>query len=154
MLNPLGGGLSPLKFFMGSPYNRYNLGLFNSGTYTPALNDIDAITQSNPALVTTIDNHNYVIGQEVQFFIPPQWGIRQLDQLTGYVLSIPALDEFTVSIDTTLFDAFVTPTPSAFIVIDPAQVMGIGDSNFGLNAPGGVVAVPQTIPGAFENQPP
>ena len=139
---------------MGSPLTRYNLGLFNSGTYTPFICNLSAVTTSNPALVTTSITHSFVIGNEVQFFIPPQWGMRQLDQLTGYVLSIPAPNQFTVSIDTTFFDAFVIPTSPPFVVIEPAQVAGIGDSNTGQSAPGGVLPVPNTVPGAFENHPP
>lgn len=139
---------------MASPLNRYNLGLFNSGTYSPSIVDISAITQSFPALVTTEDNQTFVIGQEVQFFIPPQWGMRQLDQRSGYVSQIVSSTQFRVQIDTTLFDAFVVPTPPEFVVINPAQVAGIGDSNTGNLAPGGRLPVPNTIPGAFQNQPP
>jgi hypothetical protein len=139
---------------MSSPLNPYNLGLFNSGTYTPAINDLDAITQANPALVTTVDDHNYVINQQVQFFIPPQWGMRQLNQLKGYVQTIPESDEFTVNIDTSQFDAFVVPSVAPPEVINPAQVAGIGSYNYGTVGPGGVLPLPQTIPGAYENHPP
>lgn len=139
---------------MASPFNRYNLGLFNSGTYTPTIVDISTVSQSNPALVTTAINHTFVIGQQVQFFIPPQWGMRQLDGLKGYVMSITNPNQFVVNIDTSLFDAFVTPTPPPFIVIDPASVAGIGDQNTGTASPGGIIANPNTIPGAYQNQPP
>ncbi len=139
---------------MASPLNPYNLGLFNSGTYTPAINNLDAVTQANPALVTTEDDHNYVVNQQVQFFIPPQWGMRQLNTLKGYVVTIPTTTTFTVNINTSQFDAFVVPSPPATVVINPAQVSGIGGYNYGQSAPGGVLPLPQTIPGAFENQPP
>ncbi len=139
---------------MASPLNRYNLGLFNSGTYTPAINDLEDVSQSNPALVTTSEEHNYVINQQVQFFIPPQWGMRQLNKLKGYILSIPSENEFVVNINTSQFDAFVIPTPPAFVVIDPAQVAGIGDANTGTVAPGGILPLPQTIPGAYQNHVP
>lgn len=139
---------------MASPLNRYNLGLFNSGTYTPALHELEDVSQSNPALVTTTDDHDYVVNQQVQFFIPPQWGMRQLNQLKGYVLTIPNPDEFTVTIDTSQFDAFITPTPPSFVVIDTAAVVGIGDANYGQSSPGGVVPLPQTIPGAYQNHRP
>lgn len=139
---------------MASPLNRYNLGLFNSGTYTPFVCDIDDITQSNPVLVTTTDSHAFVVGNQVQFFIPPEWGMVQLNHLKGYVLSIPSDVEFTVDINTTLFNPFVTPVPATYVVIDPAQVAGIGDCNTGTSSPGGIPANPNTIPGAFQNQPP
>lgn len=139
---------------MGSPLNRYNLGLFNSGTYTPFICDISSITQAVLSTVTTTIDHAFVIGQEVQFFIPPQWGMRQLNYLKGIVISIPDADEFVTNINTTNFDAFVVPTPPALVVIDPAQVAGIGDINTGTSSPGGIPANPNTIPGAFQNQPP
>lgn len=136
---------------MGNPLNRYNLGLFNSGTYLPGINNIVSITQSSEALVTTSLDHNYVINQEVQFFIPPEWGMRQLDQLKGYILSIPSSTQFTVNINTTLFDAFVIPVVPSVVVINPAEVAGIGENNTGQTAPGGKLPLPQTIPGAFVN---
>lgn len=139
---------------MANPFNRYNLGEFNSGTYIPTIVDIAAVSQTNPALVTTTINHTFVIGQQVQFFIPQQWGMRQLNVLKGYVLTIPNPNQFTVNIDTLVFDAFVTPTPPPLIVIDPAQVAGIGDQNTGTSSPGGIPANPNTIPGAFLNNPP
>ena len=134
--------------------NRYNLGLFNSGTYTPNIVDIQSITQEMYPLVTTADDLSFVIGQQVQFFIPPEWGMRQLDKQTGYVISLPASNEFTVNIDTSNYDAFVTPSPPEFVVIDPAQVAGIGDANTGSSSPGGIPPNPNTIPGAYQNQSP
>lgn len=139
---------------MASPLNRYNLGLFNSGTYTPAIHNLEDVSRSNPALVTTTEDHEYVINQQVQFFIPKQWGMRQLNLVKGYVLTIPNPDEFTVNINTTNFDAFTIPTTPDFVVIDDATVVGIGDANYGQSSPGGVVPLPQTIPGAYQNHRP
>ena len=139
---------------MTTVLNRYNLGLFNSGTYTPAINNLSAVTQANPALITTSVAHNYVFGQQVQFFIPSQWGMRQLNGLKGYVLSVPAPTEFTVGIDASNFDAFVVPSTPTYVVIDPAQVAGIGDFNTGQSSPGGILPNPNTVLGALENQAP
>lgn len=139
---------------MSSPFNRYNLGLFNSGTYTPFICDISAITQETFPMVTTSIDHSFVIGQQVQFFIPPQWGMRQLNTLKGIVIDIPETNQFVTTIDTSQFDPFVVPTPPQYVVIDPAQVAGIGDINTGNSSPGGVPANPNTVPGAYQNQPP
>lgn len=138
---------------MSSPYCQYNLGLYYSGVYTPGIVVISSVTQSNPALVSTVTNHNYVIGQEVQFFVPLQWGMRNLNLLKGYVLTVPTLTTFTVNIDTSQFDLFVTPIPTQYVVIQNAQVAAIGDFNTGTLAPGGILPLPQTIPGAFINTP-
>jgi hypothetical protein len=134
--------------------NPFNLGTFNSGTYTPLISDITAISNGQTTTVTTSDESSFVVGQEVQFFIPFQWGIQQLNLQTGYVTAIGSSTQFTVNIDSTFYDAFITPSPSTYVVIDPAQVAGIGDANTGYLAPGGIPPIPMTIPGAFENQPP
>lgn len=134
--------------------NRNNLGLYNSGTYFPFVCDIEFVTQSEIALVGTTVAHGFEIGNTVQFFIPPDWGMRQLNGLKGRVLEIPSDDSFEVDIDTSEFDAFTTPTPPPFVVIDPAQVAGIGDVNYGNLSPGGRPVLPMTVPGAFLNQPP
>lgn len=139
---------------MSTNLDRYNFGLFNSGTYEPANEDITSISQATLALVTTATDHGFVVGNQVQFLIPPQWGMLQLNGLKGFVTSIPLSDQIEVDIDTRSFDAFVTPTPPMFVVIDNAQVSSVGDNNFGPLSPGGVVVLPTTIQGAFTNQPP
>ena len=139
---------------MSNTLSRFNLGLFNSGTYTPPTLNLSGVSQNSALIATTTVPHNYVVNQEVQFFIPPQWGMRQLNGLTGVVLAIVSPTQFQVNINTTTFDAFVVPTVTLPTVIDPAQVAGIGNFNYGSLAPGGVLGLPQTIPGAYENQPP
>lgn len=61
---------------------------------------------------------------------------------------------FTVGIDTSRFNSFITPSPGPFVVIDPAQVSGIGEYNYGNLSPGGIPMIPNTVPGAYENQAP
>jgi len=134
--------------------NRYNLGLFNSGTYYPFICDLEAVTQAEIVVVTTTEPHGFEVGNTVRFFVPPEWGMRQLNGLKGTVLAIPSDDQIEVDIDTSNFDPFTTPTPPPFVVIDPAQVAGTGDVNFGNLSPGGIPVLPLTVPGAFLNQPP
>lgn len=139
---------------MASPLNRYNLGLFNSGTYIPFVCDITSVTQEDQATVTTSQDHAFVVGAQVQFQIPPEWGMRQLNRLKARVIDIPASNEITVNINTTNFDAFVIPVTPMYVVIDPAQVAGIGDFNFGNFSINGFPPEPNTVPGAFLNEPP
>ena len=148
-----GDSISP-PYFKHMALNRYNLGLFNSGTYYPFICDLEDVTQAVSALVTTTEDHGFELGNTVQFFIPPQWGMRQLNGLKGRVIAIPSDDQIEVDIDTSGFDAFTTPSLPAFVVIDPAQVAGIGDVNYGSLSPGGRPVLPLTVPGAFLNQPP
>lgn len=141
-------------FYMSNPNTPYNLGLFNSGTYTPPVSTITAISTGNPTTITTSDANSFVVGQEIQFFIPPLWGISQINNVTGYVVGITSSTQFTVNIDSTNFDSFITPSPPEFVVIDYPQVAGIGDANTGSLSPGGKTALPNTVPGSFQNQPP
>jgi hypothetical protein len=90
-------------------------------------------------------DHTFSIGNQVSFLIPQAYGMRQLSGKTGYVTSIPAVDQITVNINASQFNEFITPV-AAF---DPAQVMPIGDSNYGTVSPGGIPTNPNTIPGAF-----
>jgi len=140
---------------MSGDFSRYNLGLFNSGTYSPINCPISNITQEVFPSVTTTINHSFVVGNQVQFSIPQAWGMYQLDGLKAYVITVPAINEFVVNVNTTTFNAFVVPTPpNEFVVIDPAQVAGVGDFNTGTSSPGGVIANPNTVPGSYQNQPP
>lgn len=150
----MGGGISPQFFPMGDVYSRYNLGLYNSGTYTPFLCDISAVNTGQTTTITTTLPHGFVIGNEVQFIIPDEWGIIQLDEQVGYISSIPTASSFVVDIDSSGFDQFINPSTPPHVVIDPAQVVPIGDSNTGQYAPGGTLPVPNVPPGTFENQPP
>lgn len=150
----MGGDSISSPFIKIMALNRNNLGLYNSGTYYPFVCDIDSISQAATAVVETVDPHGFEIGNTVQFFIPPQYGMRQLNGLKGTVLSIPSDDQIEVNVDTSNFDPFVIPSPIPLVVIDPAQVAGIGDVNYGNLSPGGIPVLPITVPGAFLNQPP
>lgn len=75
--------------------------------------------------------------------------MRQLDQLKGYVVRVPDDMNIVVNINTTYFDAFVVPTTSPLIVINPSQVLPIGDQNTGQLSPGGIPPFPNCPPGSF-----
>ncbi len=137
---------------MTTNLDRYLFGLYNSGTYTPANENITAISLAASAVITTSTDHSFVVGNQVQFLIPPEWGIEQINGLKGFVTAIPQSDEITVDIDTRAFNAFITPVPAEFVVIDDPQVASVGDSNFGSSSPGGVVTLPHTVQGAYINQ--
>jgi hypothetical protein len=117
--------------------------------YTPYICDIASVSQGQTTVITTDIPHTFVIGNQVAFSIPQEWGIRQLNNLKGYVISITT-DTLTVTIDSSQFDPFVVPSPPDFVVIDPAQVIPVGDANSGYSAPGAVQPQYQSIPGAFQ----
>jgi hypothetical protein len=127
-----------------------NHGDYPTGLFYPFVCGISAISpQGAKTLVTTSINHQFVVGNQVFFQIPPQWGMRQLNGLTSYVSAIPAPNQITVVLNTSTFDPFVVPTPGPFIVIDPAMVLPSGNQNTGQLYAGGVPLLPIEIPGAY-----
>lgn len=126
-----------------------NGGLWYSGTYIPFTCNITAVNNGQTTVVTTDVNHGFIVGNTVQFSIPKQWGERQLDGLKGTVLDTTA-NTITVNIDSALFDAFSTPTVTLPTVIDPAQVLPVGDYNIGYLAAD--ISNPfLQIPGTYRN---
>lgn len=126
-----------------------NGGLWFSGTYIPYTCNIIAVNNGQTTTVTTDVNHGFIVGNTVQFNIPKQWGERQLDGLKGTVLAITA-NTITVNIDSLLFDVFSTPTVTLPTVIDPAQVLPVGDYNTGCLATD-ILNPPLQIPGTYRN---
>jgi hypothetical protein len=108
-----------------------NHGLYFSGTYIPFRCVITDIASSFPnCIVTTSVEHAYVIGNQVQFLIPPQWGMVELNNLKGYVIDTTT-DTITVDVDISHFSAFVTPTITPPVVVDEPQVLPCGNRNSG-----------------------
>lgn len=131
--------------------------LLYADLYIPFNCPVVSVTQANPCVVTTSVNHSFVVGQEVFFVIPPQYGMTQLDSLTyatangtpqrAYVTAVGART-ITLNLNSTAFTAFALPTSAvAALGVSQAQVMAIGDANTGYTGP--TVPTPQTIPGAF-----
>jgi hypothetical protein len=89
--------------------------------------------------------HNFEVGQEVAFRIPPQWGTIQLNSLPnliipgspiyGYVVSITDNWTFVVNINSSAYTAFNTNPSSPNIVgLTYPQVLAVGDVNTGGNS--------------------
>ena len=78
--------------------------------------------------ITTTEDMNYVIGQEIRLLIPSSFGCFQLNGKTGFVLDIPATNQITVSIDSSVnVNAFIASSSS----LELAQILAIGDINTG-----------------------
>jgi hypothetical protein len=95
--------------------------------FQPAMRLIAAITQSNPAIVTTTFNHQYLSGTVVRLDIPAACGMIQANQLTGAICVITP-NTFAINIDTTLFQAFVLPSFNKNMN-SAAQCVPIGEIN-------------------------
>lgn len=99
-----------------------------------AMRNILSITQAENALVTTTfdgvnpGNHQYGTGLTARLYVPDGFGMVQADKLEG-IVTVVNDTQFTITIDTTTFDAFVVPAyqPGAFGT--PAQVVPVGEIN-------------------------
>ncbi len=95
-----------------------------SPTYQPSMRLISAITNANPAAVTTTFDHDYGTGLTVRLLIPRDHGMTNADKLIG-IVTVTGTDSFTVDINTTGFDAFSVPVAS----LNCAQVVPVGEIN-------------------------
>lgn len=96
-----------------------------SPEFQPAMRIISAITNANPAAVTTTIDHDYLDGLIVRLVIPDGFGMTQADSLTGSI-TVTGETTFTINIDTSGFDAFASPSPipDAYTC---AQVIPVGE---------------------------
>ncbi len=114
--------------------------------YQPRFFFISNIALGLTTIVTTTANMNYVIGQNVRLTIPSSFGSIELNEQSGYVISIPAPNQVEVNI----FSLNVTPFNSSPARTQP-QIMAIGGiSNGYINSTGRVTPV-TSIPGSFIN---
>lgn len=71
---------------------------------------IESITNAYPMVVTTTEDHGYPAGLKVRFLIPRMFGMQELNELEGQVLSVTD-DTLTINIDSTNFSLFSSPSP-------------------------------------------
>ncbi len=115
--------------------------------YKPKKFFIQNITLGVQTLVETTVDMDYVIGQEIRLIIPPEFGSRMLNALTGYVIEIPAPNQVLVDIDSS---QYVQPFINASATSRP-QIIAIGDINMGATNTQGAVNQITYIPGSFMN---
>lgn len=113
--------------------------------YEPMVYPISAITLGNTTTVTTSFVNDFVLGQQVRFVMPPDSGTRELNGMTGYLITINSTTQFVVNVSSLDMNAFTVPTS-----IQQAQVIPIGDINSGqINT--GRANNTTFIPGSFIN---
>lgn len=101
------------------------------------------ITMTIPAITQL----NYVIGQEIRLIIPPQFGSRQLNGRTGFVVGINPPNQVVVSINSSVgVDPFIASSATT-----KAQILAIGDINSGQISSTGLQIPLVTIPGSMIN---
>lgn len=94
-------------------------------TFEPAKRCIASISNANPAVVTTVNDHNYITGEIVRLVIPEGFGMTQVNNLTG-TITVTGATTFTIDINTIFFDAYAAPAPlpSAYT---SGQVIPVGE---------------------------
>lgn len=125
-----------------APYNNVPI---QPQYYQPRAYFIEDITLGATTLVQTTEYHDYVIGNQVRFIIPPESGCRELNGKSGYVISVPSDNEIEVDIDSNGGNAFTSSSAA-----NQPQVLAIGDINSGqVNASRSSQAT--YVPGSFIN---
>ncbi len=82
---------------------------------------IASITNSNPMIVTTVNDHGYVAGMMVTFLIPTQFKMVQLNNLNVQVIAITS-DTLTINLDSTNFSVFSYPSPLPSAYTNPSVI--------------------------------
>ncbi len=116
--------------------------------YQPRLSFIAEIDLGETTTITTADDNDFVLGQQVRLIIPRQYGTFELNEQTGLIISILSSTEFVLNIYSVGYNNFSIPS-----IIPPcvAQAIPIGDVNSGISAQIGPITPVVTIPGAFIN---
>ena len=118
-----------------------------SDFYQPSRFVISNISLGKTTTVTVTVSHNYVIGQQVRLIIPPSFGCTELNEVTGFVLSIPQSNEIELDIYSLGGNAYIASSDP----IVSAQTLAIGDINFGQVNANGPLNTKTYVLGSFIN---
>lgn len=114
--------------------------------YSPGRFVITAISLGQTTAITTSTDHDYVIGQQVRILIPASFGTIQLNEKTGFVISIPSSTQVILDIPSADMDAFTSSSG-----ICQPQILALGDINCGAINASGRINLTTYIPGSFIN---
>ena len=131
---------------LNGPQALYNNVPIEPQFYEPSRFVISDITLGATTLVTTTEDNNYVIGQLCRLIIPPGYGCRQLNEVSGYVDSIPDTNQVILLIDSSGGNPFI----SADLRQQP-QILAIGDINNGTTNATGRKNTATFVPGSFRD---
>lgn len=110
--------------------------------YFPGSSVISAITLGSTTTIDTAKAHNFVVGQEVAFSIPSQWGTTELNSLPntlvpgspvyGYVIAVTDYNTVVVNINSSAYTAFTSNQTVASVPgLSYPQIRAVGDVNTG-----------------------
>ncbi len=134
----------PLNSVISYPISAYQNLPIHAEYYEPNRFVISGITLGVQTTVTTTINHNYVIGQLVRLIIPSSFGSRGLNEQTGYVISIPSLNQILLDLNSVGIDPFISSSAKT-----QAQILSIGGINTGAINTSGGQNLSTFIPGSF-----
>lgn len=116
--------------------------------YVPSRFVIEDIALGVTTFVTTSENVNYTLNQQVRLLIPLLFGSYQLNGFIGYVVSIPQPNQVELSINSSInVDAFINSNDTT----EQAQIVAIGDVGNGTINSQGRINNGTYIPGSFIN---
>ena len=126
----------------GSPSGAFVKKVLYPDIYLPREAVITAVTTGATTTVTTTTNHNFVVGQEIAFHIPSQYGITQLNTLPnsvipgnpvyGVVQSLTSNTVFVCNLVSTGYTAYANNVAVASVSgLSFPQVCAIGSLNTG-----------------------
>jgi hypothetical protein len=72
-------------------------------------------------VVTTVNDHDYVAGMMVTFFIPAQFGMTQLNGVNAQVLSLTN-NTLTINLNSIGFTPFAYPSPLTNAYTPPSVI--------------------------------
>jgi hypothetical protein len=130
----------------GGPVPPFNNPVPTPQYYQPRVFAISNIALGATTIVTTTVAMDYVVGQLVRLVIPEAYGCYQLNQQTGYVISLPSANQVEIaifSIGGNPYRSITYPTP--------AQIVAVGEINNGFINNSGRVNQGTYIPGSFIN---
>lgn len=116
--------------------------------YKPSRFVISNISLGYTTIVTTSVDHNYSIGQQVRLIIPSSFGCYQLNEASGYVISIPSSTQVEITINSS---KNVNPFFASSSTQVLPQILSIGDLNSGQNNLNATFSNINFITGSFQN---
>lgn len=94
-------------------------------TFTPFLEYITAIIQGQTTTLSFLKNHRFSIGEYVSFRVSKPYGMIQLNNQRGLILSISS-NAITVDIDSSNYTPYIYPPEDLNKVIFPAVTVPAG----------------------------
>lgn len=102
-------------------------------TFEPIRREVESITQANPAVVTTTEDHGYYSGLYVRFFFPANFGMYEVNK-NVYQATVLTSDTFSIDVDTRTFEAFDaslsdTQSPQVIPIAEIASTLANAEKN-------------------------